>query len=446
MRFFDLLIMSVNNLRRRKLRTGLTVLGVIIGTASIVVMVSLGIGLKEMTMEQYASYGSLTRIQVSQNYGMGQAEDESSFLVDETVETLKRIPNVRAVSPTLATYVTMRQGPYESSTRIMGMSRESLEEIPLKEGALPAENAKTLELIIGNMLARDFYNTKTGKGFWDTGEIPDVDLYNRPFFVLFQNWGGGEETSAKTQKKYLFPACALVDGGEEEFGNEYSYGIYTDIELLKTQLRRVYGKNQIPGQPTNKKGKPYRYFVYDSIYVYVDDMDHVLDVQKAITDLGYQAYSSMQWLEQAQKQTDMIQAVLGGIGAVSLFVAAIGIANTMMMSIYERTKEIGVLKVLGCALGDIRTMFLMEAGFIGFMGGALGLGLSYGVSALVNKFLGASLAMGMGAGGGTGGISRIPLWLSGAAVVFAIIIGMLAGLFPALRAMKLSPLAAIRNE
>lgn len=179
------------------------------------------------------------------------------------------------------------------------------------------------------------------------------------------------------------------------------------------------------------------------IYVNVDDMEHVTEVQKAITDMGYEAYSSMQWLEQAQQQTDMIQAVLGGIGAVSLFVAAIGIANTMMMSIYERTKEIGVLKVLGCALGDIRTMFLMEAGFIGFMGGVLGLGLSYSVSAAINKFLGASLSS---MTGGSGAISRIPLWLSGSAVVFAVLIGMLAGLFPALRAMKLSPLAAIRNE
>lgn len=206
-------------------------------------------------------------------------------------------------------------------------------------------------------------------------------------------------------------------------------------------MKRIYRKNAIPGQPTNKKGKPYNYFIYDTIYVYVDDMDHVLDVQSKITDMGYQAYSSMQWLEQAQEQTDMIQAILGGIGAVSMFVAAISIANTMMMSIYERTKEIGVLKVLGCSLGSIRNMFLIEAGFIGFIGGVVGLGLSYGVSYLVNSFLGAALLGGQG-----GNISRIPPWLSGVAVVFAIIIGMLAGLFPAIRAMKLSPLAAIRNE
>ena len=474
MRFFDLLIMSINNLRRRKLRTGLTVLGVVIGTASIVVMVSLGIGLKENTVESYASFGSLTRIQISSGYG-NQSEDD--YLVDATVTKLAKIPHVKSVSPILETDVNLKQGVYQGYSNIVGMPREELEQIPLAEGKLPDKNAATLEFIVGNMVSDNFYNSKTGKGSWDGEDLSKVDLIHKPFFTMFQNMGNGDENS---QKKYLFPACALVDGGENGF-SEYGYQIYTDIDLLKTQLKKIYRKNPIPGQPTNKKGKPYNYFVYNMVYVNVDDMEHVTEVQKAITDMGYEAYSSMQWLEQAQQQTDMIQAVLGGIGAVSLFVAAkgyqvnsqmdwlessrrqsnmvqavlggigavslfvaaIGIANTMMMSIYERTKEIGVLKVLGCALGDIRTMFLMEAGFIGFMGGVLGLGLSYSVSAAINKFLGASLS---GMTGGSGAISRIPLWLSGSAVVFAVLIGMLAGLFPALRAMKLSPLAAIRNE
>mgnify|MGYP000547347866 CR=1 FL=1 len=94
--------------------------------------------------------------------------------------------------------------------------------------------------------------------------------------------------------------------------------------------------------------------------------------------------------EQSKQQSNMIQAALGGIGAVSLLVAAIGIANTMMMSIYERTKEIGVLKVLGCSLATIRNMFLIEAGFIGFMGGLIGLALSFMVSVLINQFLAAT--------------------------------------------------------
>lgn len=437
MRFFDLLTMSINNLRRRKLRTGLTVLGVIIGTASIVVMVSLGIGLKEMTVEQYASYGSLTRIEVYRNYSWGNSENqEDSFLTDQTVEIFKRLPYVESVSPVLNTYIEMRQGVYRNSCQLTGITREEMKSIELGVGRLPAADANTMELVVGNMIQRDFYNMKTGRGYWETGELPDVDLYNKQFFTLFENYGDGNSK----QKKYIFPVSGMVKGGENDY-NEYSYTVVTDIDMLKKQLKRIYKKKAIPGQPTNKKGKPYNYFIYDSVYVNVDDMDHVLEVQNAISDMGYQANSSMQWLEQAQQQTDMIQAVLGGIGAVSLFVAAIGIANTMMMSIYERTKEIGVLKVIGCAMGDIRSMFLIEAGFIGFMGGAAGLALSYGVSYLVNRFLGGAL---LGMEGGN--ISRIPLWLSGVAVVFAIVIGMLAGLFPALRAMKLSPLAAIRNE
>ena len=170
-------------------------------------------------------------------------------------------------------------------------------------------------------------------------------------------------------------------------------------------------------------------------------MENVREVQQQLIGMGFEASSRMDWLESSQKQSNMVQAVLGGIGAVSLFVAAIGIANTMMMSIYERTKEIGVLKVLGCAMGNIRSMFLIEAGFIGFMGGIIGLLLSYGVSGIVNRFLAPGLTDGM-----TSRISMIPPWLALAAVVFAVFIGMLAGFFPAQRAMKLSPLAAIRNE
>ena len=437
MRFFDLLTMSINNLRRRKLRTALTVLGVIIGTASIVVMVSLGIGLKEMTMEQYASSGSLTKITVSRNYSMSNTENaEDSYIVDDTIKLFSRLDHVRAVSPVLSVYVNMRQGIYSSSSSLTGLSREGLEEITLGKGRLPDSNAQTMELVIGNMVQRDFYNSKTAEAIGIPGKCRTW-ISTRVLFTTFQSTGSED----KKQKKYIFPACGMVKGGRKST-NEYSWGIYTDVELLKTQLKRVYGKQAIPGQPTNKKGKPYSYFVYDNAYVYVDDMENVMSVQKAIQDMGYNAYSNMEWLEQAQKQTDMIQAVLGGIGAVSLFVAAIGIANTMMMSIYERTKEIGVLKVLGCALGDIRSMFLMEAGFIGFMGGTIGLALSYGISMIVNRFLGGAM-MGVMS---DGGISRIPPWLSGAAVFFAIVIGMLAGLFPALRAMRLSPLAAIRNE
>ena len=159
MKFSDLLRMSINNLRRRKLRTGLTVLGVVIGTASIVVMVSLGIGLKEITVEQYESSGSLTKIEVYRNYGMGGSEnEEDGFITDKTIESFKGIPHVKAVSPVLSTYVQMRQGAYEGSSRIEGLSREALEEIELGEGRLPDPSSGTMELVVGPMVAQNFWD------------------------------------------------------------------------------------------------------------------------------------------------------------------------------------------------------------------------------------------------------------------------------------------------
>lgn len=308
------------------------------------------------------------------------------------------------------------------------------------------EEGSELKLIYGNWIIQRFYNSKTGEGYWETGELPDIDYMNKPMFVIFdtdayyQSRGGGE-SQVKPPKKYMINAAGVVEGGVDDY-NSYAYSVYTEIDALKTLLKQIYKKKPIPGQPTNKKGKAYPYFIYDRAMVFVDDMANVTDVQQMITDMGYEANSQMQWIEQSQQTYDVIQLVLGGIGAISLFVAAIGIANTMMMSIYERTKEIGVIKVLGCDMGNIRNMFLMESGFIGFMGGVVGLIISYTVSYVMNNYLGIGQIM-MGI---EGDISRIPLWLSASAVVFAILVGMVAGFFPSLRAMRLSPLAAIRNE
>ncbi len=448
MRFLDLLSMSVNNLRRRKLRTALTVLGVIIGVASVVIMVSLGIGLNQLMLEMYSSYGDMTTISIYSNsryMDAASSDSEPMYLTDEVLEQFKHLDHVDGVSPMLSCYALFKQGLYETTVDITGVSQEYLEKIPLGQGQVPEEGGP-MKLIYGNCVIQWFRNSKTGEGYWDTQKLPDVDFMNKPMFVIFdmdsyyQSQGGGEN-APKPPKKYMIETAGVVEGGVDEY-NSYAYSVYTEIEGLKAQLKQIFKKKPIPNQPTNKKGKPYPYFIYDNAVVFVDDMANVTEVQKVISDMGYQANSQMEWIEQSQQTYDIIQLVLGGIGAISLFVAAIGIANTMMMSIYERTKEIGVIKVLGCDMGNIRNMFLIESGFIGFMGGVIGLSISFAVSYAMNNFLGLGQAM-MGV---EGDISRIPLWLAASAVVFAIFVGMAAGFFPSLRAMKLSPLAAIRNE
>lgn len=454
MKILDLLTMSITNLWRRKLRTILTILGVIIGTASIVVMLSIGYGLNKSTMEQIQASGSLTSITVYNQAAEGKETESAAtttksnantdvVLNDEAIKKIEELEHVEVASPMLNIPIILRQGAYEANVNLVGMSGSALKRMNLQfaEGDFPSDEDNTLKFIYGNQIITNFTQVKTGAGYWETGELPNIDFMKMPMFVIFDSdaYFNAQSGEGTPPKKYMINTSGVLKGSMEEY-DEYSFNVYCKIEPLIAELKRIFKNKAIPGQPTTQSGKPYRELQYDQATVVVDKMNYVAEVQKKITELGFETYSNAEYLKTMQKQYRSTQAVLGGIGAVSLFVAAIGIANTMMMSIYERTKEIGVIKVLGCSLGNIRTLFLMEASFIGFVGGIFGVVLSYLISVTINHF-------GSALGGNTGyTISYIPLWLPLLAVGFAVLVGMVAGFFPALRAMKLSPLAAIRSE
>ena len=443
MRWSDLLRMSVSSLRRRKLRTFLTVLGVVIGTASIVVMISLGLGLQESMYKEVEQNGGTTSITVTGKdsggmmygySGMSSDEEESQkYITDDVIKELKNVAHVKSAEPILSISVIALKGKYEGFIELTGMTPEGLKTLNLEledGGRLPDPNSAQLELVYGNTVITNFYEKTSGRGYWDSGELPDIDLQTDSVFLILDQdgyyqsqsaasdiggsageSGEGGTASAKTPpKKHVVSASGVLKGGPDTY-TVNSYMTFCDINKLRTYLEKEFRGRAIPGQPTTKSGKPYNKFVYSSA---IDSM---------------------------KKQFAMVQAVLGGIGAVSLFVAAIGIANTMMMSIYERTKEIGVMKVIGCSLGNIRQMFLLEAAFIGLGGGVIGNVLSFLMSAAIN-----ALVKGKEMGMTTGQISYIPLWLVLVSLGFAMLVGTAAGYFPARRAMKLSPLAAIRNE
>ena len=156
--------------------------------------------------------------------------------------------------------------------------------------------------------------------------------------------------------------------------------------------------------------------------------------------------------DEVKKQMATIQLALGGIGAVSLFVAAIGIMNTMIMSVSERTKEIGIMKALGCFVSDIRKLFLLEASYIGLLGGVVGSALSGLISLIINIVY--VTISGVDTEGSMfvylltspNRISIMPVWLFLFGVLFSMLVGLAAGTYPALKAVKISPLEAMKNE
>ena len=231
MRISDLIRMSASNLWRRKMRTILTVLGVVIGTASIIVMVSIGIGQNRSLMAAIEESGSLTAIQVY-NWGGSSNGTEELLLNDSMLEDFAAMEHVKSVTPSLRFSVVMKQGAYINTyASINGVTQEILDKIPLAEGRLPDKDADSLEFVVGSMVARDFYNEKTQKSYWETQVIPDIDFVNQPIFTVFDRdaYWNSQNGQGDPPKKYLLQASGITTGGEGDY-NEYCWEIYCHIE------------------------------------------------------------------------------------------------------------------------------------------------------------------------------------------------------------------------
>ena len=429
MKFPDLLRTAFLNLWRRKLRAVLTVMGMVIGTSSIVVMVSLGIGMRQAMIESYSQMGSLSNIDVM-SYSYTETPDggysyEEVTLNKKAVEKFKKIPGVVAVMPQITTWGMLKSGRYVTDISIMAVDASVAEEfgIELAEGDFPSARATggTYDIVLGANLFYNFYDPNTGKQAMDKEGNSKITADSR-FQLTFDYsniYGGESDGSTQPGKTYRINVTGMMS----EESNEFSWYCIMDLEALKKLAKE---NANFMSLDTDQ---------YNQVTVKCQDPETVKSVKAAIDDMGYGTNSLQDWIEQSEESMMQVQYLLGAIGGVSLLVAAIGIMNTMMMSIYERTKEIGIIKVLGCRMGNIAGLFLTEAAYIGLFGGAFGLGLSYALSFLLNTFL-SSVGM----------YSSIPLYLAAGAVAFSIVVALLSGLYPAMRAMRLSPLAAIRNE
>ena len=466
MKISDEISLSARNLLRRKGRTALTLVGVVIGTCMVVLMISLGIAQTKTNEEMLQSWGDLTQVQI---YGYGTmmgSDGKPLYLDDAAITNIKQIPHVAAATPYAQAYnlegeiTAGRNGRYTSDIyNLIGIDPTALEPMgfALQSGSWPtntpaSEKATKLQVLVGSSTGYNFQDSRKSynspkryryEGQTDANgkELPPfVDIDKDKMTLTIKT---GEGSTEKSRSWELEVVGVLEPDGAKGYWTQS--GIVLRIQDMK-MLQKVYNDMT----KTKEESKS-----YEQVYVKVDDLSNVTDVETAIHDLGFtNTYSMNQQREEMQKQVMNSQMIFGGIAAVSLLVAAINIINTMTMAIYERTREIGVMKVLGCELGNIRTMFLLESSTIGFIGGLIGLGISLIASFVLNNLstLGQGLDLSglmgggyyMGGGGGT--ISIIPPWLMLAALVFATLVGLVAGIMPANKAVKISALEAIRHE
>ncbi len=444
MKISDLLKLSFDNLKRRKGRTILTVLGVVIGTCSIVMMVSIGVALDKSFDDMMTGMGDLTLIEVY-NWGGGKDTDP---LTDDTIDGFMNIEGVRIATPLYQSryfspqFFSGTNNKYQAWGNIRGIKKEAIADYgyELVEGRFPEKKDKEFTVIVGEFFAYNFENTRKKYPNNIVDRIPDengnypdpfVDVLNDEIRIRAMTWNDSTNKQEISLEEKVNVVGVIKQ--DESKGYETYSGVIMDIEDLIALEKEYMKKNDIKDENKGKKRE------YEQAIVKVVDIDHVDRVIETIEGYGYNTYSATSYRNELKKQTQMIQLILGGLGSIAMLVSAISIANTMTMAIYERTKEIGIMKVLGCELKDIKNMFLAEAAGIGLLGGVIGIIVCFGLSAILN-FIGGSM---MGPGSK---LSVIPIWLAVFGMGFSTMVGIVSGYVPALRAVKITALSAIRHD
>ncbi len=471
MRIFDIIAMGSRNLARRKMRTFLTVIGVVVGSAAIVVMVSLVVGMNISLDQTIASMGDLTVIQIntfnSHQNADGEWEYSENELTDELFQKIKQMDGVEAATPLLVCwqydfrfYAGRRYRTNYSN--LYGVYPEALEYmgITLDRGEMP-EAGDTDFVIFGpdtvynfrdpNKVIRNYYKEYYNSD--GTRKPPKVDVLTENIYVQAYSYqyqsvvgpGGmisvgdsssGQDRNSRMTKHYFTKVGVTAEDNE----SDYRWYDFVHIDTMRDMIL----EQEKAAKVKESESQAYN---YEAIFIKAKDMAAADAIQAELKEMGLSINSLSDTRKAMQENQAAIQYVLGGVGAMSLLVAAIGIANTMIMSIYERTREIGMMKAIGCPISSIKFMFLYEAAMIGFIGGVLGIGLSFGLSYAFNNIESLSTALGVNsAAATTTQLSVIPFWLVLLAIAFSTLIGLISGYIPAVRATKISALEAIKSD
>ena len=448
MKLRDLSDLAFRNLREAVLRNSLTTLGVAVGVASLVAMLSLGVGLQQLATSRLAKSGLFDSIFVTPKTNLRgpgggppatRTPDAKARLLDADARAeISRMPNVVEVYPQIRfftearydgkPYATMVAGMPESSKAsgaFDGMQGHFFSSPNADEAILQAEFAKELNPQTSSLIGKDLilrYAERQSLG----AQVGDAAGNSGGFSVV--------------PKEKHFQIIGVVETEPASgFGGFGSGRLLIPIPIAETLRAAQVNdlRDILRGDSSNDKP------TYSSLTVRVKSPSLVEATEAKLKHLGFSAFSLLDASKSLRIFFSVFDLLLGIFGSLALAVATLGIINTLVMAILERRREIGVLKALGAADGDVKQLFFVEAGVMGLFGGVLGV--------LLGWLIGRSLTLGTniylhrqnlpGVD-----ISSVPWWLVLLSIGFAVGVSLAAGLYPASRAARLDPVQALRYE
>jgi putative ABC transport system permease protein len=451
MRYSDYIEQSFFNLRKKKLRTFLTTFGVVIGIGALVCMFAFGKGMQKNVTDSFNKLELFNYLGVYQRTQNGQrnhvpqdpnkqteTEQEIRNLDDDFLIELTKIEGVEWAFPEIRFPAMIRFQEEEEFTLVQVLPARICQSgiVNFRTGTYYTSDNES-SLIISDSLLRRMDIKKPEEAIGKTIEVStlaiDFSLDNIPNILSFLR-GQGLPFS---RQSYTF----TIVGVTERMGVSGPMLMRSDVciprgtsekmkKLPLTNISDLFATNQ------QEQG-------YSAVGIKLTSPKYVEPVKKQMEQMGFETISLMDQFEEINTVFIFMDLFLFAVGMIAIFVASLGIINTMVMSILERYKEIGIMKAVGASNKDVKKIFFFESGVIGFMGGIFGLALGWIVGMIINLVIN-SIAVRQGVPGMN--YFRFPWWLCLGAIVFSILISLIAGIYPTLRAAKVDPVVALRHD
>lgn len=454
MKLRDLSDLALRNLREAILRNSLTTLGIAVGIASLVAMLSLGVGLQQLANKRLSQSGLFDSVFVTPKMnlrGMGREAapaptDKGPRLLDEDArQEISRLPNVVEVYPQVRFFSEVRYDGKPYATMVAGMpeSSKSSGSFDGMQGAF-FSSATANETILQSEFAKELSPqpaTLIGKDlairYAERQALPATPADSKGSSAAkAEALPGGFSVVPKEMRLRIVGVVDTEPAGG--FGGFGSGRLLIPLQVaLTVRAAQVNDLRDIVRGTTASKP------TFASLTVRAKSPSYVEALEAAIKNMGFGAFSLLDASKSLRIFFSVFDLLLGIFGSLALAVATLGIINTLVMAILERRREIGVLKALGASDRDVKQLFFVEAGVMGFVGGFLGVGLGWLIGRALtfgtNAYLHRQNLPGVD-------ISSVPWWLFLGSVAFSILVSLAAGLYPASRAARLDPVEALRYE